>query len=608
MKIKTIILKNFRAYKGEHRISLGDLTVFIGKNDIGKSSVLEALDIFLNEKSGVVKFEKEDLNKTAQQEGDAEVIIGCVFSDFNDEVIIDATNKTKLSDEYLLNIDGDLEVIRKVNATKSPTFIVANHPANDEFVATLLEKKIKDLQERVTANDLTVDDKRVAAQCREAIRSSYAELSFNKKEIAVDGEGTKQIWEQLEKHMPLFALFQSDRQNKDGDAEIQDPMKIAIKEILKREDVQGKLQSIASIVDTISGEIAQLTLEKLNEMNPEIAKHLKPIIPTADELKWEKAFGDISIESDDGVPLNKRGSGVRRLVLLNFFRAQAERRQKEKGLPSIIYAIEEPETSQHPDHQKKLISAFIDLSKIDNTQIILTTHSPAIAQLLPINSLRLIENNVGVMSVFSESDDMLLKVTSGLGVLPTLSKLVICVEGENDKKFLLAINQKIPELKLILDLEHKNISIIPMKGSNLKAWIENYYLEHSNVVEFHLYDKDADSKYIGSVEKVNKRGDGSSARLTIKSEMENYINPDIINTEDRFSNLALIYNESWDTLNVPKEIIKINTSLKEDVVKQILNGKCSAKITKQDLEIVNAWEEVEDWFKEMAEVFKKLDK
>lgn len=608
MKIKTLILKNFRAYKGEHRISLGDLNVFIGKNDIGKSSILEALDIFLNEKSGVVKFEKEDLNKVAQQDGDTEVIIGCVFTDFVDEVVIDSTNKTKLSAEYLLNDDGDLEVIRKVNAAKSPTFIAASHPSNDEFVSTLLEKKIKDLQEKVTTGGLPVADRRIAAQCREAIRGSYPTLAFEKKEVPVDGEGAKQIWEQLEKHMPLFALFQSDRQNKDGDAEIQDPMKIAIKEILKREDVQEKLQSIASIVDTISGEIAQLTLEKLNEMNPEIAKHLKPIIPTADELKWEKAFGDISIESDDGVPLNKRGSGVRRLVLLNFFRAQAERRQKEKSLPSIIYAIEEPETSQHPDHQKKLIRAFIDLAGMANTQIILTTHSPAIAQLLPVDSLRLIENNEGVMSIFSGSDDILLKITSTLGVLPTLSKLVICVEGENDKNFLLAINQKIYELKSILDLEHKNISVIPMKGSNLKAWIENYYLEHSNVVEFHLYDKDADSKYKDSVDKVNKRTDGSSARLTTKVEMENYINPSIINTENCFSGVALNYDGGWDTLDVSKEIVRTNSALKEDVIKQILNGKCSQKITKQDFEAINAWEEVEGWFKEMAEVFSKLDK
>lgn len=46
LKIKTVKLKNFRSYKDEVSIDFCDLTAFVGKNDIGKSSILEALDIF----------------------------------------------------------------------------------------------------------------------------------------------------------------------------------------------------------------------------------------------------------------------------------------------------------------------------------------------------------------------------------------------------------------------------------------------------------------------------------------------------------------------------------------------------------------------------------
>ena len=49
MKIKYLMLKNFRSYKGETKINFDDLTVLVGKNDIGKSTILEALDIFFNE-------------------------------------------------------------------------------------------------------------------------------------------------------------------------------------------------------------------------------------------------------------------------------------------------------------------------------------------------------------------------------------------------------------------------------------------------------------------------------------------------------------------------------------------------------------------------------
>lgn len=47
MKIESLKIKNFRSYREETIIHFDDLTVLVGKNDIGKSTILEALDIFL---------------------------------------------------------------------------------------------------------------------------------------------------------------------------------------------------------------------------------------------------------------------------------------------------------------------------------------------------------------------------------------------------------------------------------------------------------------------------------------------------------------------------------------------------------------------------------
>ena len=46
MKIVSVKIKNFRGYEEEENIKFDDLTVFVGKNDVGKSTILEALDIF----------------------------------------------------------------------------------------------------------------------------------------------------------------------------------------------------------------------------------------------------------------------------------------------------------------------------------------------------------------------------------------------------------------------------------------------------------------------------------------------------------------------------------------------------------------------------------
>ena len=62
-------------------------------------------------------------------------------------------------------------------------------------------------------------------------------------------------------------------------------------------------------------------------MNPSVAKSLNPIIPTADKLKWVDVFKAVSITDDNDIPINKQGSGVKRLILLNFFRAEADERK-----------------------------------------------------------------------------------------------------------------------------------------------------------------------------------------------------------------------------------------------------------------------------------------
>lgn len=49
MKIARLKIRNFRSYKNEMEIDFEDMTIFLGKNDAGKSTILEALDIFFND-------------------------------------------------------------------------------------------------------------------------------------------------------------------------------------------------------------------------------------------------------------------------------------------------------------------------------------------------------------------------------------------------------------------------------------------------------------------------------------------------------------------------------------------------------------------------------
>jgi putative ATP-dependent endonuclease of OLD family len=46
MKLVALELENYRAYHERTRVEFSDLTTLIGKNDIGKSTIIEALEVF----------------------------------------------------------------------------------------------------------------------------------------------------------------------------------------------------------------------------------------------------------------------------------------------------------------------------------------------------------------------------------------------------------------------------------------------------------------------------------------------------------------------------------------------------------------------------------
>lgn len=403
MRLVKLKIKNFRGYREEVEVEFGNLTTFVGKNDVGKSTVLEALDIFFNEGKGVVKLDKEDINKEALENDDKEIVFTATFDNLPPEIIIDSTSRTTLENEYLLNSNNQLEVIKKYpNATSTAkVFIKANHP-NGENTSNLLQKKITDLKKTIKDNSIECDNQSSKPVMRSSIWNHFNdELALDEVEVDISKEDGKAIWDNLKQYMPLYSLFQSDRRNSDNDAEVQEPLKEAVKIIMRNEDVQEKLNEVAELVKSQLEDVAVRTVEKLREMDEEIANSLNPNIPSSADLKWTDVFKNVSITGDGDIPINKRGSGVKRLVLLNFFRAEAERKKEADSFPSVIYAIEEPETSQHSTYQSVLIQALKDLGSEINTQVILTTHSSTIVKQLEFEHLRLIKQSDDIKTIES---------------------------------------------------------------------------------------------------------------------------------------------------------------------------------------------------------------
>jgi len=391
VKMTSLKLTNFRGYKDTIEISFDELTVFVGKNDIGKSTILEVLDIFFNDGKGAIKMDKGDINKQAFSEGNSETVISVCFTELPADIVIDTAYPTTLAEEYMLNQQNELEIIKRYrNGGSVKVFLKANHPTNVNC-ADLLLKKNTELKAIIREQGIECENLNINAIMRRAIWEHYSD-DLQKQEVEIDAskEDAKKVWDKLCTYLPIYSLFQSDRKNSDGDNEVQDPLKEAVRQILSDEELQTTLNRISVEVQTKLQEVSNRTLDKLREMAPDVANSLNPVIPSAESLKWADVFKNVSISGDGDIPINKRGSGVKRLILLNFFRAEAERRLETSNSTNVIYAVEEPETSQHTINQQLLADAFKLLGAAANTQVILTTHSATIVKQLDYINLRMI--------------------------------------------------------------------------------------------------------------------------------------------------------------------------------------------------------------------------
>lgn len=578
MRLSCLRMRNFRCYKEEIKIDFDDITALVGKNDAGKSSIMDALDIFLNDGAP----DKHDASKGGTP---ADLSIICEFEDFPDEIILDDTNPTSLSEEYLLNERDRLEIHKRYSGNLATpkcigVYARAIHPSA-AGVSDLLQLTNMNLKKR--AKELNIDlsgiDSKVNAQIRKRIRENIPDLSLMDAMIPLDADNARKAWDSLKAYLPAFALFKSDRTSTDQDPEAQDPLKAAVREAIKEKEAE--LNAIVEHVKKEVEKIAESTLKKLSEMDNTLATQLNPQFTLK---RWDTLF-QASITGDDAIPINKRGSGVKRLILLNFFRAKAEQLAKEKGHAKVIYAVEEPETSQHPNNQRMLVRAFADIAMED--QVILSTHTPMLARSLPDQNLRYINiRRDKCREILVGGTDTNARFVKSLGVLPDNSvRLFIGVEGKHDISFLLAICKVLIEDDVdILDLSKMELDgeliFFPLGGSNLAIWKNR--LEPLNRPEFHLYDREntppQPAKYQRDADKINQQ-DRCKAIITAKREMENYLHKDAINSAYQSLSISLNLSANFGAFeDVPLQVAQqVHSASESEKPWHLLKEKTMAK-------------------------------
>ena len=132
MKLEKINIENFKGVNEPKEILFDDFNVIVGQNDIGKSTVLKALDCFLNNNSVT----KEDLNTNAEN---SYVTIILEFNPENQAIIIDENIETTFKEEELVNNNNKI-IIKKIwDTSKSKisaeTFLLRKKYDENDFIS-----------------------------------------------------------------------------------------------------------------------------------------------------------------------------------------------------------------------------------------------------------------------------------------------------------------------------------------------------------------------------------------------------------------------------------------------------------------------------------------
>lgn len=428
MRVSKISIQGFRAFKDTTEIHLGDLTTIVGKNDTGKSSIIHALNIFFNKSP-----DDDDFNR--DQSAEDPIVIQVSFTDLPDSIQLEEGIDTDLETENLLDTQHNL-TIRKTYARKNPkkpkiTYILED--LVDSQYQNLCSLKEAQLNDR--GKSLGLDFKKSGAGItnkskREAIRKVARAKRISKGSVEI--EPAEASLKALN-YLPDFTWFPADEPlSEEGTAfqkSFKEVVEIAVGKIPGRTDIE---KGVENVID----EEVQIIHSFLLKHTDEVAS-----IKTKPSFKW-KDLVSFYLECTDKqgkeIRFSKRGSGLRRLLMVAYFQYLAQRRKITDPPKRNIYGIEEPETYLHPGAQRDLLDSFKAIA--ESEQVLVSSHSPVFAGSTDIENLVLITRENGIAWVLQRDKLELAKVAEELGVEPSDQiygyKAIVFVDGPTDCDFI----------------------------------------------------------------------------------------------------------------------------------------------------------------------------
>lgn len=420
MRLLSFSVKNYRSITVAHKISTGNLTVLVGKNNEGKSNILKSLILSME----IMTAFADNPRMTTRPLGPK--YIGVSYSwerDFPVQLRGKSKNEKSTFDlEFELN-ENEQNQLKEITGIRLASTIVPIRINLDAHIAI-------DIPHKGSAAFKTHAQKIIEFVCRK-IRFNYIPAVRTERDAV----------------MVIESIISSELRTLDENVDYKEATK-------KIDDLQQQLfNRIAT------------------EIKPALCLFLPSIknisITPKKKSRRVSLATDLEVVIDDGVPteIQSKGDGVKSLTAL----AMLNKFNNYNEFASVI-AIEEPESHLHPEAIHQLYETIINLTA--ENQIILTTHSP-----LFVNR----DNpqcNVIVGNGEAKAAKNVKEIREVLGILVSDNLInanyIIVVEGEDDKliltKMLPLLSEKIKKV-----MKNNSLIICSINGaSNLSFHLSHY--------------------------------------------------------------------------------------------------------------------------------------
>lgn len=550
MRLHRLKIEGFRRLQNVE-ILLGDATFLIGQNNVGKSSLLKAIEILLSAKkqldsSDFYSIIDEDTGET--KPNTTTIIIEGEFRNLPEEA-----KKWRGFKGRIFNYDTEVE--SGLSVTYRKTYNLGNDVII-EFKSKVREinSDFEDCKKPQDYIDAGID--------AEIIQELFPELdkAIGKSKAAIEKlESIDEIWQLKDeedwfqnpggipgnvlKMLPRFLLI---------------PVDTAINEIQgSSSGVLGK--TLNELFDTVressdNFKTAQAYLDKLaEELDPsddesefgkmmiELNDVLSSVFPDSklhattdlsDPTKVLKPSFNVEMSSNIRTPVQNQGTGMIRAAVFGMlrFRQKWLSKREDETARSLIICFEEPEIYLHPSAANQMRDTIYELSS-STSQIIASTHSPFIIDISRkprqvLNRLSEKDNSI-VGEAFSVTDafktlqgddkdyvKMLLKIDDYIARAFFVKNIVI-VEGDTEDILIRETLSRLPKddfLKLV-----SNFEVIKARGKAAIIGLVKY-LTSMGLKPIVVHDRD---KGIDGAEKFNdpiREAIGENGRIIMMCE------------------------------------------------------------------------------------------